>query len=288
MIDWPDHLVDAISRRRAVVMIGSGVSRNSVNDRGDSPPTWEGFLRSCATQLNDPPDLIKLIEERDYPTACELIKRRLGSGNFVQKVQREFQQAAFRAADIHRHIYDLDSSIVASPNFDNIYETYASSVSAGSVVVKDHTSNDIASYLHGGNTRLILKTHGSANNPDEVIFTRFDYAEARTKHTLFYAILRALALTHTFLFIGCGVDDPDIRMLFEDIRFSHGRLPDHYMTVAEGSVSDEILTVVSEMMHVSFLKYSGENNHADLTSSLAALVGKVEDVRAQLRATEKW
>ncbi|MBN6150800.1 SIR2 family protein [Xanthomonas sp. AmX2] len=242
----------------------------------------------CAGQLHDPPDLVKLIDERDYPTACELIKRRLGSGSFVQKVQREFQQAAFRAADIHRHIYDLDSSIVASPNFDNIYETHASSVSAGSVIVKDHTSSDIASYLHGGDVRLILKTHGSANNPDEVIFTRFDYAEARTKYTLFYAILKALALTHTFLFIGCGIDDPDIRMLFEDIRFAHGRLPDHYMTVAEGSVADEILTVTSEMMHVSFLKYSQDNNHAALTSGLAALVKNVEDVRAQLRTTEKW
>ncbi|MCW0393955.1 hypothetical protein NB696_000367 [Xanthomonas sacchari] len=288
MIEWPTHLVDAIARRRSVVMIGSGVSRNSINDRGERPPTWEGFLRLCSSQLHDPPDLVKLIDERDYPTACELIKRRLGVGNFVKKVQKEFQQAAFRAAEIHKHLYALDSSIVASPNFDNIYETHASSVSAGSVVIKDHTSNDIASYLHGGDTRLILKTHGSANNPDDVIFTRFDYAQARTKYTLFYAILKALALTHTFLFVGCGIDDPDIRMLFEDIRFAHGRLPDHYMTVAEGSVPDEILTVTAEMMHVSFLKYSPEDNHAALTSSLAELVGQVDDVRTQLRATEKW
>lgn len=288
MIDWPLHLIDAIARRRVVVMVGSGVSRNSTNDNGERPLSWEGFLRARAQELGDPQDLIRLIEEKDYLTACELIKRRLGAGVFVQKVQRDYQQAAFRAADIHKYIYELDASIVASPNFDNIYETYASTVSAGSVVVKDHTSSDIGSYLHGGNVRLILKTHGSANNPDHVIFTRFDYAEARTKHTLFYAVLKSLALTHTFLFLGCGVDDPDIRMLFEDIRFAHGRLPDHYMTTASGSVPDEVLTVVTEMMRVSFLRYSPDNNHAELTSSLLDLVERVEDARNQLRATGKW
>lgn len=288
MIDWPEHLIDVIARRRAVIMIGSGVSRNSTNDRGERPLSWEGFLRARAQELGDPPELLNLITIRDYLTACELIKRRLGTGNFVLRVQREYQQAAFRAADIHKHIYDLDSSIVASPNFDNIYETYASNVSAGSVVIKDHTSSDIASYLHGGDTRLIIKTHGSANNPDEVIFTRFDYAEARTKHTLFYAVLKSLALTHTFLFVGCGIDDPDIRMLFEDMRFSHGRLPDHYMTTPEGEVPDEVLTVTSEMMHVTFLKYSPDNYHEALTSSLLQLVEKVEDARAQIRTTGKW
>ena len=288
MIVWPEHLVDSIARRKAVIMIGSGVSRNSVNAEGASPPSWEAFLKDCAAQLGDPEALSELIGVKDYLTACELIKRRLGVGNFVQTVQRVYQQAAFMHADIHKHIYNLDASIVATPNFDNIYETYASSVSGGSVVVKDHTNNDIASYLHGGNTRLILKTHGSANNPDEVIFTRLDYAEARTKFTLFYAILKSLALTHTFLFVGCGIDDPDIRMLFEDIRFAHGRLPDHYMTVPQGAVADEVLTVVAETMHVTFVKYSPANNHEELTSALSSLVEKVEDARAQLRANGKW
>lgn len=288
MINWPESLVAVIARRRVVVMIGSGVSRNSTNERGDRPPTWEGFLRSCSDNLGAPRSLVELIDSKDYLTACELIKRRMGAARFVQRVQADYQLAAYRPADIHKWLYELDASIVASPNFDNIYETYASTVSAGSVVVKDHTSGDLASYLHGGNTRLILKTHGSANNPESVIFTRFDYAEARTKYTLFYAILRSLALTHTFLFVGCGVDDPDIRMLFEDIRFAHGRLPEHYMTVATGTVSPEVIAVISEMMRVSFLEYSSDNSHAELTESLGALVERVEDFRGQLRHNGKW
>ena len=49
MIDWPQQLVDDLARRRAIVMIGSGVSRHSVGLSGARPPTWHGFLR-CGTQ----------------------------------------------------------------------------------------------------------------------------------------------------------------------------------------------------------------------------------------------
>lgn len=105
---------------------------------------------------------------------------------------------------------------------------------------------------------------------------------------LFYEILKSLALTHTFLFIGCGIDDPDIRMLFEDIQFAHGRMPHHYMTVSTASVASEVLTVVSELMHVKFMEYDPSNNHAMLTASLADLAQKVEDARNDLRVNGKW
>lgn len=288
MIEWPDALVDVIARRRCVVMVGSGVSRNSTNNAGRRPPTWEEFLLSCSEQLGNPPVLTDLIRTRDFLSACEIIKRRMQVHAFVHKVQHEFQRPAYNFAEIHKNIYNLDVSIVASPNFDNIYETYASNISAGSVVVKDHTSGDIANYLLGGDTRLILKTHGSANTPQDVIFTRFDYAQARTKFTLFYEILKSLVLTHSFLFLGCGIDDPDIRTLFEDVQFAHARMPFHYMTVATDSVNEDVLEMTSDLMHVKFLKYSPEKNHEQLTSLLAKLVELVEERRTGIAPSRAW
>ncbi|MCL8034387.1 SIR2 family protein, partial [Pseudomonas aeruginosa] len=63
---------------------------------------------------------------------------------------------------------------------------------------------------------LIIKIHGSVDSTDKLIFTRKDYSEARTKYRNFYQIIEALSLTHTFIFIGCGTNDPDIRLLLED------------------------------------------------------------------------
>jgi len=288
MIVWDDSIIDALSRRRCVIVLGAGVSRNSSNKDGKRPDTWEDFLKNCTKDLDDSDHIKSLVDQKDFLTACELIKSRMGPDKFTEKVQEEYQRSGYSHADIHKHIYSLDSSIVASPNFDNIYDTYASSESSSSVVIKDHTSNDIANYLLGGKTRLILKTHGSANNPREIIFTRNDYAEARTKYVLFYEIIKSLALTHTFLFLGCGTDDPDIRQLFEDIQFTHGFMPHHYMTLPKGEVHSEVLTVASKSMRIKFIEYSPNNGHEELTLSLADLVTEVNSHRSTLGKNQQW
>ncbi|WP_186090841.1 SIR2 family protein [Burkholderia gladioli] len=288
MITWDNDLINAIARRRSVIVIGSGVSKNSTNAAGKRPASWEEFLKEASNSLGNPPVVDDLIANRDFLTACEIIKRRLSTDVFVSRVQAEYQQPGYRPAEIHEHIYNLDSSIVASPNFDVIYDTYATGVSNGSVVVKDHTSTDIIRYLSGGETRLVLKTHGTANTPIHLIFTRKDYAEARTKYVLFYEILKSLILTHTFLFLGCGVDDPDIRLLFEDVQFAHGRMPLHYMTIPQNEVDDEVLSVATDSMRIKFHRYSRENGHLELTDSLKDLVQRVDSARVQLGTDQKW
>jgi hypothetical protein len=288
MISWDEEIIRAIARRRSVIMIGSGVSKNSTNAAGRRPASWEEFLQNASNSLQNPPILEALIRQKDFLTACEIIKRRLTADAFGALVQAEYQQPGYQKADIHEHIYNLDSPIVASPNFDVIYDTYASGISNGSLVIKDHTSPDIIRYISGGETRLLLKTHGTANTPTNLIFTRKDYAEARTKYVLFYEILKSLVLTHTFLFLGCGIDDPDIRLLFEDVQFAHGRMPLHYMTIPENEVDAEVLTVASESMRIKFLSYSTDNGHAELTSSLAELVQRVDSLRTQIGGDQKW
>lgn len=289
MIEWDKDLVAAIARRRCVIVIGAGVSRNSQNAQGKRPSTWEEFLRNCAQDVRGENCIEDLLQRKDYLTACEVIKNKLTNDVFINKVQREYQLAAYKPADIHKHIYNLDVSIVASPNFDSIYDNYASAVSSGSVLIKDHTSQDTAFYLLGGENRLILKTHGSANTPQQLIFTRQDYAEARTKYVLFYEILKSLILTHTFLFLGCGTDDPDIRMLFEDVQFAHGRTPFHFMTVPAGEVHSDVLSIASRSMRINFIEYSPADGHVELTNSLLELTQRVDDYRAtELKETLKW
>lgn len=288
MITWPPELVRAIARRKAVVVIGAGVSKNSENTDGKRPATWEEFLLSCLGKVRNKSLISRLITNKDYLTACQIIKHQMSADEFSNLIENEYQRSGYIPAKIHEHIYNLDASIVMSPNFDNIYETYANQVSRGTITVRDHTKTDIANYIHGGEYRLIIKSHGSADNPRNIIFTRHDYAEARTKYVLFYEIVKSLALTHTFLFIGCGIDDPDIRMLFEDIKFAHGIYPYHYMTIPDQEIDDDILSIVSATMRVKFLKYRDVNNHKELTDSLEELVSILESDRKELSSTMKW
>ena len=288
MILWEEELIQAIGKRRCVIVLGAGVSRNSTNSRGKRPATWESFLTEAAKQLGSPPILETLLRQKDYLTACEIIKRKFSPDAFARLIQDEYQRAGYSHSEIHEHIYNLDCSIVISPNFDNIYDTYASAVSKGSLVIKDHTSPDIIGYLSSGDTRLLIKTHGSANNPLDVIFTRHDYAEARTKYLLFYEIIKSLILTHRFLFLGCGIDDPDIRSMFEDVQFAHQGMPYHYMTIPSGEVDKDVQEVVAQAMKIRFHEYSPLDQHKELTQSLGELRQRVDTYRDLIAADQKW
>ena len=75
MINWDDALIEAIGRRRSVIVIGSGISRNSKNIHGKRPETWENFLKSAAKSIGNPVSVTALINQRDYLTACDVIKK---------------------------------------------------------------------------------------------------------------------------------------------------------------------------------------------------------------------
>ena len=45
MINWPEDVVEDIARRRCVLYLGSGVSANSVNEKGETPATWGICIR---------------------------------------------------------------------------------------------------------------------------------------------------------------------------------------------------------------------------------------------------
>ena len=284
-IDWPSNLVNSIARRRTIIVIGSGVSKNSKNEKGLSPNSWKDFLihcsNRCETSVKD--TITKLISEDNYLMACELIKRNMDKGDFAMEISKEYLKQ-YKPADIHEHIFNLDLPIIITPNFDCIYDTYSDQKTNGTVLIKSYYDDDIPKYIRGdGNVRLIIKSHGTAKTPERVIFTNQEYVEARTKYALFYDLIKALALTHTFLFIGCGINDPDIKMVFEDIRFSHGNLlPKHYMTVSSNSVDKHIKEVFQEMTNIGFLEYNSDDNHAELTYALENLSNLVDEERENL------
>ena len=288
MIEWNTELVDAIARRRAVIVIGSGDSRNSISACGDRPKTWEYFLSTTSEKLDCVQLVKELISRRDYLTACEVVSLEMGEPAFRKNIKAEYIDKQYSHAKIHELIYALDSSIVLSPNFDVIYETYASGISKGSLLVRMHHDNDIAGYISGGRNRVFVKTHGSASGPGNLIFTYREYAEARTKYRVFYELLKSLVMTHHFLFLGCGVDDPDIRALFEDVRFAHGLMPNHFMTLPAGENSDQILRILSGNMSLNFIQYESNNGHQELTDSLNELVVMVDILRGEISNSRNW
>jgi hypothetical protein len=287
MIKWTRELVSDLARRRTVIFLGSGISRNSTSASGKKPKTWVEFLDAMLGEVNPNLHIKRLLKERDYLTACEVLKKSLGRDSFQQHLKDEFLTPCYRHNRLHEEIFKLDSRIVATPNFDKIYETYANHAAGGSIVIKHHYDPDIASVIRGTD-RVILKVHGTIDSPDRMIFTRKEYAEAREKYRGFYSLLETLALTHTALFFGCGVNDPDIRLLLEDNFFRYPSSRPHIFVLPAKEIHSSVQSVLQESMNLSILTYNPAHDNKALYDSIKELVALVEAERVNLRNSLNW
>jgi hypothetical protein len=287
MINWPENLIEDIARRKTVLVLGAGVSKNSVNAAGLRPKDWKEFLDSASIGLVSKTEIRKQINSGDFLTACELIKKELGRDDFNTLIRREFLTPRFTHAAIHEHIYNLDSRIVITPNFDKIYDTYANHASHGSTIIKNFIDEDIADCIRRPEP-LIIKIHGSVDAADNLIFTRKDYSQARTKYRNFYRIVEALSLTHTFVFIGCGTNDPDIKLLLEDYTFKYPLNKKHYIIMPKNAINNKVKEIIKDTMSLNILEYDSSNYHKLLTDSIETLVGKVELKRSEIASLQSW
>ncbi|MGD7095833.1 SIR2 family NAD-dependent protein deacylase [Ralstonia pseudosolanacearum] len=211
----------------------------------------------------------------------------MGRDDFVELVKEEFQTPGYAPAEIHEQLWGLDFRITITPNFDNIYDSLVAQRGNGTVSVKQYYDNDIADSLRT-NGRVLIKSHGSVTHPDRLIFSRVDYAKARNEHRDFYGLIDSLLRTHSFLFVGCGLDDPDIRLLLEDYCYRHQYAQSHYFVLPARRYSVTTKKVLEESLKLKLIEYKTTVDHSELTVGLRALVSDVERERDEMGSSQSW
>jgi len=286
MIEWPDELIEMIARRRCVVFVGSGISSNSIAANGQRPPTWGTFLSEAVEQCPPPRKHIKnYLKAGDYLSACDIIKGKM-EDNWNPFLRSKFVDPGFDPVDIHHNIFSLDARIYITPNFDKIFDRHAMEASGGTISIKSYSEDDVANIARGRG-RYILKIHGDIDNPQKLIFTRSQYAAARAKYPSVYRVVEALLVTNCFLFLGCGLNDPDLNLLLEEYRFSHNHAAGHYVVLPRFVHADTV-KLLRESRNLKVLQYDKRDSHSMLKKSIEALAGLVETKRAMIRRNADW
>lgn len=285
-MDWPPDLLDDLARRRAILYLGAGVSRNSQGTDGKRPPLWLEFLNLGIRQCSGRKQHIRdLLESHDYLTACEIIKEKLGD-EWKRLLRREFVDPSYKAAPIHEEIFKLDTHLVLTQNFDKIYDTYAQSASENRVAVKNYYDEDTVDVLRG-DARAIIKVHGTIDSPAKMVFTRSDYGDAREKHARFYDCIDALLITHTFVFAGCDIYDPDMQLFLEKHARAFPTARPHIMLTPAGMHQD-VKRALNKNLGLKILSYTPKDNHRELCDSLRDLRELVEGRREEMARRQSW
>lgn len=290
MIDWPEDLVRDIAARRSVLFLGAGVSRNAMNVHGVHPREWIDLLRHFASLVNESnqqSEILQCIADADLLTACELARKYLSQSAFKSELLKEFVGNAYRPAKIHDDLSAVDSRIVMTTNFDKLYENRANQLQDNTVIVKHYYDKDVADVFRR-QERVVLKVHGTIDLVDNMIFTRSQYALARRDYAHFYQVLRGLFVSHTFIFLGASMRDPDMQLLLEDHAYRFEGSRPHYIVMPESSARAGIMRVLEETMNLKALLYNPVDHHKMLADSIADLAQKVEAARQVMATTAAW
>jgi len=218
-----------------------------------------------------------LISKERYLDAAEIIKENVAPGDFQRTMRAVFSAPDYVPSEMHKSIYDLDAKIVITTNYDQIYERYCGTFTGKPYynTLQYFDSNVLDEIRTDG--RLLLKAHGCISSIDKVVLGRSSYFEAKRHHPGFYAILDALFLTNTILFLGASLTDPDVQLVLENATIAVPSDNKHFAVVPAGN-HPSLVRSAERTYNITFLEYP-VGNYADLDASLADLAKKVNDYR---------
>lgn len=286
MIHWPDSLIDELAARRCVIFLGSGASAPATKQVGEElvrPPTWAGLLKILLDKCPNDPQGSKnnaetLLNKENYLDCAEIIRETcLSTAEYNRCISQTF--SGYEATDIHKAVEILDQKVVITTNFDCLYENHCRQGEGrdGYAILRYYDGGLIARMRSP--TRLIIKAHGCTSEPERTILTKSDFFNARSDHKGFFDALESIFLTHTILFIGYSINDPEIQLILENNIITYPSSNPHYATMPKGS-HPSILSAFKKTNNIDILEYDSANNHAELLDCLNSLCSRVEERRS--------
>jgi hypothetical protein len=279
VIDWPQALVKEIARRRCVLFLGAGVSAAATDDGGRQPKDWRGFLEEACVLVRGKQNQLevkRMIEERRYLLCLQAIAQEADTSDYHNLLDQHFNNPAFQAGELHQIVRALDSRIVITTNFDKIYERLCLTSASEGYKVIPYYSGSLADELRS-DTRIIVKAHGTIDEIQRMVFTKAEYHRAKREYAEFYALLKSIFLTHTCVFIGCNLDDPDVSLVLEDVRVTASAQRPHYSLIRTGGHSRYALKDWESAYNIRALDYGPD--YDGLVDNLRDLLVQVESLR---------
>lgn len=277
---WPDNLVEELAYRRCLIFLGSGISATAKNDAGESPDTWGAFLDNVKSKMKNPSEDDKkfvedMLKKQNYLLALQAIADLCDSGEYSNYLKSQYLRGRYKPSKVHELIKDLDSKIVVTTNFDKLYEGLCHEPE---YITFDYTDTRSIIGSIKAPENIIIKAHGSIDDTEKLIFTAKQYYQAQEQYPEFYHLMTALFLTHTVVFLGYSLNDPDINLLLQFLHNTANSSCPHYMIDKKGN-KPQLVKHWKDTYNVSLLEYGDDYSY--LESSLEELRDLVFDLRAE-------
>ena len=189
---------------RLVLFVGAGVSQ------GAALPNWRELLEGLAEDAGMSSQERKALERLHSLDRALIIQHRLEArGTTIgQAVSNRIDSGRFSLA--HSLLASLPVGEVVTTNYDCLFEE--ASVAANRKVAVLPYEAAI------GQSRWLLKLHGSVTHPDDIVLTREHYLRYADRRAALGAIVQALLITRHMLFVGFSLTDDNFHRIVDDVR----------------------------------------------------------------------
>lgn len=209
------EIADKAVKDELVVFLGAGVSRSA------GLPGWGELLDDLAQDVGV--DASTDFERMSPLDRAWLIERRIdrldseAGGSLGERVSEKFprNQAPSLA---HQLLASMPVNEIVTTNYDLLFEDAAKAAGCPASLITDVAPE--------GGKRWLLKLHGSADRPADIVLSRNDYLNYSSKKAALAGVVQAMLLTRHMLFVGFSLSDDNFLKIAHDVRNAIGERPD--------------------------------------------------------------
>lgn len=270
-----NEIMKASESNQLVVFVGAGMSNNF------GFPTWNGLVRKMYEELTG-----KEFKKGKEFSSDELLRiPQALRGKDRAAYERILKECfgAHRVGNPENPILDeimkLKPKHIITTNFDTLIEKYLldkedalykkhSAKEGYAKLVKCQVPYHYMPVIRDGDmvsadaNHLLLKIHGDVRHMDSLVLCEDDYLEYSESHILMENFIKSLLINHTFLFVGYGVGDSNLKLIMKWVdnivsrqKSDNIKRKKHILLYAEKRAMDELQREYFEQKQIQILEF---------------------------------
>ncbi len=239
----PAELINSIIEGKAVAFCGAGLSIPVRRANGINLPNWKQLLTELLNHaVNDSYSVLPLkeeiktaITENQLLMVAQELEETISRQNIIKYLRDIFLDKNLTPTNTHSALVSIPFLGILTTNYDTLIES--------AYTIKNKrlppifTQEDLVNVSNPLKTReeFVFKIHGDINRPQTIVLNSHDYSQILFRTPSYRSFLETLFTVNTVLFIGFGLEDPDVDNLLDRMAGIYSRNNDfHYILIPKG------------------------------------------------------
>ena len=274
----PPQLLQHLRERRLLLFAGAGLSAQA------GLPTWRSLVQDVVDATiaeamqgeESRRELEGMIAAGKWLQIADHCKLKLGPGEYARLLGERLSDFGKPVPEAHRLAVRLPFAAWVTTNYDKLLERAYAEERGGLPKTLTSLDTEALGRLLFDGAPFVLKAHGDLDKPDSLVFTSRDYRDLIHGNAAFSAAFSAILLTHSVLFVGYSLADPDFNLLLDrQLLTFRGFAPERYALMSGiGKVEEEYLWRVCQIRVIPY----PEGQHEAVPAFFQRLADRLEPV----------